>query len=334
MNAKIDGEDDRGIGVAVTDNKGVGHRIALGTDGEFQTHECDIYADKPADRTPEENELNEQARRFAQYYVYCERGYDTVTPRRIHPERINAVRVAVASLSEAEFERYFGDLYRQLRSYDDSAVNRTIDIPDEATSADSLLYRKHVYLGLNPLETELGAEADAIAARHGLDLAADRLDSMSPEDISDAELDDWRAATAELGALAETADIDLSEGLQLAGVSSLRAVYLDDRGEEHVTNADDPFDRQPDAWIELPVMDPGSLPEFQAYINHNLACQVRDCFVRMGLEPPQPFRILGYGDFEAAEQYKRLDLYPNYVDPHEETAFADGYTGSNAGPTQ
>ncbi|QCW03632.1 hypothetical protein [Natrinema pallidum] len=334
MDGMITGENDELIGLSILDNNCVEHLIEIRFDGQISGHQCDKYADKASNRTPEENELNEQARRFAQYYVYCERGYDTVTPRRIHPERINAVRVAVASLSEAEFERYFGDLYRQLRSYDDSAVNRAIDIPDEATSADSLLYRKHVYLGLNPLETELGAEADAIAARHGLDLAADRLDSMSPEDISDAELDDWRAATAELGALAETADIDLSEGLQLAGVSSLRAVYLDDSGEEHVTDADDPFDRQPDAWIELPVMDPGSLPEFQAYINHNLACQVRDFFVRMGLEPPEPFRILGYGDFEAAEQYTRLDLYPNYVDPHEETAFADGYTGSNAGPTQ
>ncbi|ELY91764.1 hypothetical protein C483_09504 [Natrialba hulunbeirensis JCM 10989] len=242
-------------------------------------------------------------------------------PRRIHPERINAVRVAIAGLAESGFEQHFGDLYRQLRSYDDSSADRVVEISSAASSADSVLYRKNVYLGVDPFETEYSEEAEAIAARHGLDLSPDRLDTMSFEDGNTVDLDGWGVASRELGALADAADSDLSDGLQIDGVSSLHMAYLDDQGEEHVTDAAEPFDREPDARIELPVMDAGSLAEFQDYVNHNLACQVRDAFIRMGLEPPEPFQILGYGDFEAAEQYKRLEMYPNYVDPQDEEAF-------------
>ncbi|MFC3959158.1 hypothetical protein [Halovivax cerinus] len=262
--------------------------------------------------------MNNQARRFAQYYVYCERGYDTVPPH-IHPERLNAVRVAIATLSESAFEHHFGDLYQQLRSHEDAGIERVVPIPSAAKRPDSVLYRKNAYLGVNPLETEFASEAESIAARHGLDLSAETLETRSLGGVTDAALDAWREVGEELAGLVDAADGNLSESLELAGTSSLHMTYIDDRGEEHVTDSDEPFDRDPDARFELPVMDAGSLSEFQDYLNHNLACQVRDAFVRMGLQPPEPFQILGYGDFEAAEQYKRLDMYPNYVDPELET---------------
>lgn len=322
MNGNIDGEDDEYVKVYVSDNQTHKHDLTLEKEtGETVYHQCKAYATKAADRTPEENELNEQARRFAQYYVYCERGYDTVKPRRIHPERINAVRVAIAGLSKSEFKQFFGDLYHQLRSYDGSATDRVIAVPSAASSPESVLYRKNVYLGVDPFETEFSQKAETIAARHGLDLSPEQLDTVSPEEGATIDLDGWEATSRELGALVDAADGELTDGLQIAGVSSLHMAYLDDRGEEHVTDADEPFDREPDARIELPVMDADSVEEFQDYINHTLACQVRDSFVRMGLEPPEPFQILGYGDFEAAEQYKRLEMYPNYIDPEEQQAF-------------
>ncbi|WP_049912497.1 hypothetical protein [Natrialba hulunbeirensis] len=321
MEGKIIDEEKEWIGVEVLDNNSVEHKIAVEFDGEIRGHGQSGYPDKATKRTNKGNEYVEQARRFAQYYVYCERGYDTMQPRRIHPERLNAVRVAIAEFTESEFEQHFGDLYRQLRSYDDASADRAVEIPSAASSPDSVLYRKNIYLGLDQFETEFSEEAESIAAQHGLDLSPDRLDTISLEGGDTVDLDGWTAASRELGELADAADGDLSDGLQIAGVSSLHMAYLDDRGEEHVTDATEPFDREPDARIELPVMDTGSLEEFQKYVNHNLACQVRDCFIRMGLEPPEPFRILGYGDFEAAEQYKRLEMYPNYVDPAEERAF-------------
>ncbi|ARS90775.1 hypothetical protein [Natrarchaeobaculum aegyptiacum] len=319
MKGKIIDEDEMGLGVRVTDNNGVSHTVAVGFDGEIQGHSQDGYPDKAAKRSDEGNEHVEQARRFAQYYVYCERGYDTVPPE-IHPERLNAVRVAIASLPPEEFEQYCGDLYQQLRSYDDPDVDRVIDVPVAAKDTDSVLYRKQLYLGLDPRETEFDDVAAAIASRHGLELSTDSLEDASLED--DADLAGWRDVAQELGALADEADADLSPGLEIAGASPLHMTYIDGRGEEHVTDPDAPFDRDPDALLELPVMDVESLAQFQEYVNHNLACQIRDCYVRMGLEPPRPFRVLGYGRFEAAEQYNRLEMYPNYIDPEEQRAFA------------
>ncbi|NGM71632.1 hypothetical protein G6M89_22070, partial [Natronolimnobius sp. AArcel1] len=152
MEAEFLGEDEEDIGVSVIDNSGASHHIEMNkSNGNLYAHHCDEYADKPEDRTLEENEYNEQARRFAQYYVYQERGYDTV-PSRIHPERINAVRLAVAEMDLEEFEEYFGDLYQQLKSHHDDSYDPVIQPPADAQSEDLVLYRTNVYLGLDPLE--------------------------------------------------------------------------------------------------------------------------------------------------------------------------------------
>lgn len=92
-------------------------------------------------------------------------------PAQFHSPGTLKPRVGIAELTESEFEQHFGDLYHQLRSYDDSNSDRVVEIPSAASSPDSVLYRKNVYLGVDPLETEFSEEAAAIAARHGLDLS-------------------------------------------------------------------------------------------------------------------------------------------------------------------
>ncbi len=323
MNGDIDGEDEEYVKIYVTDNTETEHDLTVDKEsGEIAYHTQDGYPDDPTERTLAESERVHQARKFAQYCVFTERGYDTVPPT-IHPERLNAVRVSIATLTEDRLDDYFGDFYRQLRSHHHD-TDRVIDVPADATDADSVLYRKNVYLGLDPGETELREGAQELAARHGFDFSDRSISERSLDTVSGEELDSWTAFSQDLGELAVETDADLSEGLQIDSVSSLYTAYLDDRGEEHVTDADEPFEREPDALLELPMMDPGSLEAFRDYLNHNLSCQIRDCFVRMGLEPPEPFRILGYGRFEAAEQYRHLEMYPNYIDPEEERAFAYG----------
>lgn len=320
MEIRFLGEDDQDIGVEVTDNNGAEHHIEMHKEnGDIYAHQCEAYADKPANRTPEENEYNEQARKFAQYHVYVERGYDTI-PRQIHPERLNIVRTALATLSHEEFEELFGDLYAQMQSYQDD-TERVVEIPADAAGADSVLYRKHIYLGVDPLETAYRDETRELAARYGIDLTDQSPPDVSLADLSTEKLTDWTAFAQHLGELAIENDVDLSEGLYIDAVSSLHLAYLDATGEEHVTEKIDPRPGTPDAMIEIPPMDPESLDAFQDYLNHNLACQIRDCFVRMGIEPPEPFKILGYGRFEAAQQYRLLDMYPNYIDPEETRAF-------------
>jgi len=320
MNAEYLGEDEDDIGVKIVDNLEIEHHIEMHKrDGEIYAHQCGEYADEPQNRTPEENEHSEQARRFAQYYVYLEHGYDTVPPQ-IHPERLNMGRAALASLSQAEFEELFGDLYRQLQSHQDG-TERVIDIPADAASADSVLYRKQIYLGVDPLETEFRAETCELAARHGLDLNDQSLRDVSLNDLSSDELTDWMGFSQHLGELAIKGGVDLSDGLYIDAVSPLHLCYLDADVEEHITDPGTQITDDSDAMIEIPPMEPDSLNAFQDYLNHNLACQIRDSFVRMGLEPPEQFHVLGYGRFEAAEQYRRLDMFPNYIDPEPKHAF-------------
>ena len=313
MKAKIIGDDERGIGVRVIDNNSVEHTISIGFEGDIQGHGQDSYPDKAANRTAEGNEHVEQARRFAQYYVYVDRGYDTV-PSTDHPERINAVRLAIQELSDSEFEALFGELHTQMLSYHED-VDRAIPVPPQAAGQDSVLYRQNVYLGIDPLETEIAADVVSIASAYDLDLSGDTLE-QSLDDLSAAAIDDWQSVTDELAELTIDEEVELESGAYIDAVSSLYASYLDDHSDVTVTDpGTDPFDRDPDTLIELPPINPGPLAEFRDYLDHHLKCQIRDCFIRMGVEPPEQFRVLGNGRLKAMVAYALLDMYPEYHDP-------------------
>lgn len=315
MKAVITGETEELVGINLRDNNGAEHILDLRKiDGQITAHQCEAYADKPEDRLPEENEYNEQARRFAQYYVYCERGYDTVPPE-IHPERVDAVRRALQKLSDPAFDALFGDLKQQLRSYHDD-TERSVPIPDDAAGPNSVLYRQHVYLGVDPSETDLIDEVATLATVPDVDL--DDADTAVSE-LSEATRSRWGSFTEQVDALAQNRTTDASEAVEIGGVSSVYTAFVDGRGAEHIGEpAEDPFEREPDALIEIAPLDPGFLNEFRAYFDHYLKCQIRDCFVRMGLHPPEGFRALGPGRIEAAEQYKRLEMYPDFTDPHNQ----------------
>lgn len=314
MQPKITGENDERVGISVIDNNDIEHLIEMEFDGEIKYHEQDGYPDNPAKRSDEGSEHVEQARRYAQYYVWAERGYDTVRPE-IHPERLWAVRHAITSLSTAAFEAQFGDLYQQLQSHQDSNVRRVVGIPADAASPESVLYRKDLYLSFDPRETTLEAYARGLAADHGLSLT-----EVDQPAASSSEVTRWEAFAEDLAEISEEYDIDPEDAIALEWVSDLYVAYIDDAGLEHVPEVDGPFDRPRDALIELPVMKTGGdLETFQEYIAFNLRCQIRDCFIRMGVQPPEQFRVLGHGRFEATEQYKRLEMFPNYADPNNET---------------
>ncbi|ELZ08790.1 hypothetical protein C478_17941 [Natrinema thermotolerans DSM 11552] len=299
------------------DNNDTEHVIEMEFDGEIKYHQCETYDDKAANRTPTENEYNEQARKYARYCVYLERGYDTL-PRAEHPGRINAVRLAIQDLSDPEFEELFGDFYRQIRSYHDYDTDRPISEPPLAS--DHVLYRQNLYLGLDPLETDVVAGAQEMADAYGLDLANDSVTEQAVDTLSSADLDEWRAFADDLASLAADENVTLADGTYVDAVSSLYATYLDDSGEQHTSDPEyDPFERDPDTVLELPPIDPRSIEDFRDYLDHHLKCQVRDCFVRMGVEPPEEFRVLGNGRLEAVAAYKLLEMYPDYHDSDTET---------------
>ncbi|SEL79528.1 hypothetical protein [Haloferax larsenii] len=315
MKATIYGEDEVVTGVEITDNNNVEHDIQIKREGEIHSHQQDGYPDKAAKRTREGNEHVEQARAFARYYVYATRGYETVSPPD-NPVRINAVRLAIQELSDAEFESLFGDLYQQMRSYHDETP-RAIDIPAGAPGPNSVLYHQDVYLGVDPTETELEDAAVNLAVSHGINLDEDALNEQAVSSLSTEALTDWESFGSDLADLASEAEADLTAGVYVDAVSSLYTSYVG--GDEYVVTEPDesPFEREPDTHIELPPVEPGPLDEFREFLDHHLKCQVRDCFVRMGAEPPEPFRVLGTGRFESTAAYKLMDIYPEYHDPEE-----------------
>jgi len=306
MNAKIIGEDSEDIGLSVVDNNGESHQIELHKEsGEIYAHVCDGYADKPRDRTPDENEYNEQARRYAKYYVYQERGHDTVDHAE-NPEYVDAVREAIADLSEAEFEQYFGPLHQQLRSHHDPSVDRLVDLPASVRTADAVVYELDVALGVDLEADAVSATAAAVADARGLDFEA--ATDRTVTEISQREIDDWEAVGE---AVVDRVDPE-TVPVDVAAVSGIHVGYPNAAGEHERQPADSPLDRQPDATIELLPADPGPLSEFRGYLDHHLRCQVRDCLAGMGLLPPDPFQTVGFGKFIYARRYDHYDLYPEF----------------------
>nr|WP_239524404.1 hypothetical protein [Halogeometricum borinquense] len=84
MEATIIGEDEVDVGVEVIDNDGIEHRIVIGHDGEIKSHVQDGYPDDPTERTNKEDQNVAQARRFARWHVYREKGYDTIPTDENH----------------------------------------------------------------------------------------------------------------------------------------------------------------------------------------------------------------------------------------------------------
>jgi hypothetical protein len=317
MDALITGETER-IGLSVIDNNNVEHLIEMKKYGDIKHHEQNGYSDDPSKRTDEGNEHVEQARKFAQYYVYHERGYDTVEPEN-HPERINAVRLALQNLSEERAEILFGDLYQQLLSHYDPDVSRAIPIPRGAPSPEAVVYRQHVYLGIDPLESDIAAESRELATTHDVDFS--EITETPVTEMSDEDVSRWESFTDDLKDLIGDTGADLSDSLYVDAVSSVYAGYVDGAQFEIGEPDTDPFDREPDAIIELPPVESEPFSRFRKYLDHHLKCQVRDTFVRMGVEPPEEFRVVGNGRLPALVAYKFLDMYPKYYDPEELDSF-------------
>ena len=306
MDAQVTGENEELIGLSVIDNNNAEHVLDLQkSNGDITGHQCEAYADHPRDRTADENEYNNQARRYARYYVYRERGYDTVDHAE-NPDYVNAIREAIADLSEAEFEQYIGPLHQQLRSHHDNSAERLVDLPTAVRAEDAVVYELDVYLGVDLTDDELSETAAAVADVQGLDYKTGTEQTIS--DISQADLVDWQAVGE---AVIEQTDPD-SVPLEIAAVSGIHVGYPNAAGEHEVQRADSPLDRQPDATIELLPADPGPLSEFDAYLDHHLRCQVRDCFAGMGLLPPEPFQTVGFGKFTYARRYDHYELYPAF----------------------
>lgn len=313
MEADIYGEDEVVTGVNVIDNIGVEHDIQVERDGSIYSHHQDGYPDNPEKRTPEEGARVEQARRFGRYWVYRKRGYETLEPWN-NPDRLVAATIALAPLTEEVFDRHFGELHRHFQSLETTAES-PLDLPEDVDPFD-VVYQQDVYLGLGgePLDQSLlGALTDPevldlIGATVGVGGERTAAAEVAPE------LHEVLAAASgtDAGSLPS-----LREGLLIEAVSGVH-VQVGSIDEGHTKYGTQPdLDREPDAKVELYAYDKSTLDSLQIDVARRLLCQIRDCYLLMGIAPPPAFRIQGPGKRAATGWYNTAEFYDFYADPQE-----------------
>lgn len=315
MEAKIIDDEDEWIGVEITDNEGKKHQVAVAFDGRIQGHSSDSYPDLVADRTEEGNERVNQARRFAKYYVYLQRGYDTV-PAPENPVRIDAVRRAIARMDSETFEANFSDLYQQLNYERGDETEPAFDVPAEAT--DPCVFCMDVHLGIDPLETELGEQL-----AEEFDISEESAADVELTDVSEAKASEWQDFSAEFAAQSLEESIELEEAVYVEETSEVYVKYPDGPDVAVIDDHLEPRAREPDTRIELLPIDPEDPAYFQSFLDHYLRCQIRDSFVEMGVTPPEPYQVLGMGRFMPLVGYEKVDFYPEFHNPETDAdAFA------------
>ena len=298
MKAVITGETEERVGVNLLDNNGVEHGLEMEFDGVIKYHEQDGYSDDPDERTEAGNEHVNQARRFARYWVYRKRGYDTLKPVQ-NPDQIAQAAVVLRLLSVDVVERFFGELYQQFHaaSTDD---DRPITLPD-GVSHQEAVYQQDIYLGLDDQTSEAyEAVLEKLQGVYGS--TAGPLDTIAL----------LEAAAVDIGDIPSVED-----GALVDAVSGVHIHWDDVLGQYHTQWGDQPtIERDPDARIEIFAFEPESIQELREQLVRNLLCQVRDCYLTMGIAPPSAVRILGHGRHDASTWYNHYDFYEEYFDPN------------------
>ncbi|WP_239647707.1 hypothetical protein [Natrinema altunense] len=300
--------------MSVIDNRGSEHLIEINENGEIKYHECEDYADNAADRTVMENEHNNQVRRFARYHVYLERGYDTLNPSR-NPDRIATAMLAVASFIPDQVRQHFGDTRQQLRSHVENS-KPVVDEPRDARQADLRRVGQDIYLS---------SEKDFISSIEELtetDLYQ-QLEAAATTGASDGtQLNELQDTLAEM-------DVDFTESAAHFGDSLIEAVgpvgvrweESQETDKDVTADSSQPLpDREPDARPQMiaDFYDFDTIEGFQEDLVHHLRCQVRDCYIEMGIAPPEAFRVLGPGFYENIGWYRHHEFYPDYYNYHAE----------------
>ena len=115
------------------------------------------------------------------------------------------------------------------------------------------------------------------------------------------------------------------DGTTVEAVSDIhfRYDYTDNTPSEQWN--DDPFpDRKADARLQLTFDHVPSLEGFREYLDYHLRCQLRDCYIMAGLEPPEEYKVLGEGQEEIIGRYvhPEITIYDQY---HKHHAPISGY---------
>ncbi|ELZ89504.1 hypothetical protein C453_00470 [Haloferax elongans ATCC BAA-1513] len=309
MDAKITGEGDDIIGLSVIDNNGVEHLLEIDKSGEITGYQQEGYPDSGL-RTDEDEIYIEQAQYYARYYVQRERGYPTFYPY-LTPEWLAHTLGAVFALDFDAFAECFGEYAHQYHSSLRPNIDPIVELPETDGPIGGIIYRADVFLRLDFQDY------------------LDNPEAMDPLDHVEGITDDYDLVTA----LREMVTEHLDNGTNpIKEVSAVDVLYQtkDSRGtieEKTVGERSHTQDRPADAQLQMTppqttLEQDLSTEIIQGLVLHHLTCQVRDAYLRLGIDPPEPFRILGQGLYEQTIRYQHTDLYDPY---HLTDAEIEGY---------
>jgi len=264
MKAEITGENEDSIGLHITDNNRSKHKIEMKKFGGEIYHH---YQDEyPISPSDRTLEENEHVAQAQRFAKYhvYRQRGYDTMPPLPNPDRISAVAAFVDSLSLETFEEYFGEYYQQMLSHYDRA-EPVVEVPDEAQN-NPLYYRKDVYL----------------------EISIDRLQSL----VTDTDQSAFEVLQSE-------------HELSLEAVSGVHVMWSPASNQTETVTTDEPnIDRKPDARFELPPYEPDSLEAFRDDLIYHLRCQIRDCYLTMGVAPPEDLRIQGPGWFDRSTWFQ------------------------------
>ncbi|WP_408956882.1 hypothetical protein [Natrinema sp. 74] len=293
--------------------------------GKIYAHEQDGYPDDPSKRTNREDEMVSQAREYSKWHVYREHEYDTLPPQR-NPDRIAATLATIREMDDGEFERHFGTLVQQFKSYGDDTVERPIELEDAVPHNQTVIYKQDVYLDatiedVRGYHEEIAAGVDDFATAVIGRLQEAGVFGTLGDRLSELLGNDGSADTD-----SQPTEFSSSDHFRQFGPDHISEPYYmyhrDDQPDRTVGRVAN-HDREPDTVIEMiPTAVIDSLEIFRAFLVHHLLCQIRDTYIGMGVEPPVPYRMLGTGIHKYTLKYKHFEMYPEYFDTE---ADIDGY---------
>ena len=322
MDAHIHREDRRTVTFRVVDNDDAEHELSITEGGVVDHHRCLDYPADEQDRTAREQEHTEQVRRFVKYHLWRHRDQRALDAYSTddgiaNPDRVGLAALVLATMSPERLRETLDTVTQQALAVHTGEQDETpISPPPTAPDADCLRVEQDLALALTNEQTRV--LADALTEMGGLARLQQLLDMLPNR----ADEDLFAHLGTMLEAVGETAPAHPADYVEHRGQPR---VYWETEGHVRVCYGEGThsgeFDRS-DVQIQLPVVGQQirSPAAFQRALLAHLRCQVRDCYLGMGVAPPEGVRVRGRGIDAFTRIYDSTDIYQPY---HSTEAIVD-----------
>ncbi|ELZ04080.1 hypothetical protein C482_03571 [Natrialba chahannaoensis JCM 10990] len=330
MQATIQSRTDRTVDLTVADNDGTEHSLTVTHEGELEyhrPHESSLTGDE---QDLAEHERHAQLARFAKYAAFRACGFDALDPysatdRITYPEHVAAAALVLGAMTPETVESTLETAYRQRAAVDsqDGADALPVDPPTGTSSATCRLIEQEFAIGID--EPALRPLLDVLVELEGLGALRQSMDAQ-PDRRSDGQfvrlkdaLSQAAVTDSESISIGDTSgDIDGTDFVspcrpirvewEVDGVT--RVEYED--SDESAAGGDEGTVR-----LQLPVTDSPitSVAAFQRTVVDHLRCQLRDCYLGMGIAPPRDVQVRGPGIDSFTTTYEQGEFYQCYHDP-------------------